>query len=231
VYLIRVAGTLYVVATPIGNLEDISPRALRVLREVRLIVAEDTRTTKKLLSYYKIHTPMMSYHQHSPKTRETKVLQILTTNDVALVSEAGTPTLSDPGGHLVVQAAKKNIPVVPIPGPSAITAALSVSGFSTNSFLFLGFLPARKGKRRKRIEKVVNLPYTLVLFESPHRLVKTLQDLAEILGNRRLIIARELTKLHEEVWSGTLDRAVSRYLKIEPRGEFTLVVEPLNEIR
>lgn len=224
-YLIRVTGALYVVATPIGNLEDISPRALRVLKEVRLIVAEDTRTTKKLLSYYKIHTPVMSYHQHSPKTRETKILQTLITSDVALVSEAGTPTLSDPGGHLVAQATKKNIPVVPIPGPSAITAALSVSGFSASSFLFLGFLPARRGRRRKRIEKIVNLPYTLVLFESPYRLVKTLQDLAEILGDRRLIIARELTKLHEEVWSGNLDRAANRYLKVKPRGEFTIVVE------
>jgi 16S rRNA (cytidine1402-2'-O)-methyltransferase len=217
-------ATLYVVATPIGNLEDISLRALRILKAVKLIVAEDTRTTKKLLSHYKIHTPVMSYYQHSPKAKETKILQTLNTDDVALVSEAGTPVLSDPGGHLVAQAIKKNIPVVPIPGPSAITAALSVSGFSANSFLSLGFLPAKKGRRRKRIEKVANLPYTLVLFESPHRLVKTLQDLAEVLDNRRLIIARELTKLHEEVWSGTLNKAVNRYLKFKPRGEFTIVV-------
>lgn len=224
-YLINVASILYIVATPIGNLGDISPRALRVLQEVSLIVAEDTRTIKKLLSYYKIRTPVVSYHQHSSQARETKILQTLTGANIALVSEAGTPTLSDPGTNLVAQATARNIRVVPIPGPSAIAAALSVSGFSANSFLFLGFLPARKGRRRKRIEKISGLPYTLVLFESPHRLVETLGDLAEILGNRRLIIARELTKLHEEVWRGTLGKAVNHYLQVEPRGEFTIVVE------
>ena len=218
-------GTLYVVATPIGNLEDITLRALRVLREVSLIAAEDTRTTRKLLSHYDIHTPLISYHEHSPPEREAQILEVLEHGDVALVSEAGTPGISDPGVRLIHEAIRRGHRVVPIPGPSAVTAALAVSGLPTVPFLCLGFLPREKAERRELIKTVASLPYTLVIFEAPHRLRKSLADLLDLLGDRRLAIARELTKVHEEVWRGSLDEAVRHFETVQPRGEFTLVIE------
>jgi len=218
-------GTLYVVATPIGNLEDITLRALRVLREVDLIAAEDTRTTRKLLSHYGIHTPLISYHEHSPPEREVQILEALAKGDVALVSEAGTPGISDPGTRLIQEAIRRGHPVVPVPGPSAVTAALAVSGLPTAPFLYLGFLPREREKRRDLLTTVARLPYTLVIFEAPHRLRKSLADLLDLLGDRCLAIARELTKVHEEVWRGSLAEAVRHFEAVQPRGEFTLVVE------
>jgi 16S rRNA (cytidine1402-2'-O)-methyltransferase len=218
-------GTLYVVATPIGNLEDITLRALRVLRAVDLIAAEDTRTTRKLLSHYDIHTPLISYHEHSPPEREAQILEALERGDVALVSEAGTPGISDPGLRLIREAVRRGHRVVPIPGPSAVTAALAVSGLPTTPFLCLGFLPRERNERREHIAAVAQLPYTLVIFEAPHRLRASLSDLLELLGDRQVAIARELTKVHEEVWRGSLAAAVRHFEAVQPRGEFTLVIE------
>jgi 16S rRNA (cytidine1402-2'-O)-methyltransferase len=214
---------LYVVATPIGNLEDISLRALRVLREVKLIAAEDTRKTRRLLVAYGIKTPLTSFHEHSRASRLTHILDMLEGGDVALVSEAGMPGISDPGYELVTAAIGRGLQVVPIPGPSVITAALAVSGLPADRFTYLGFLPVRAGARRRLLEKVANEPAALVIFEAPHRLAASLKDMLAVLGDRRVAVCRELTKLHEEVFRGTISQAVERF--VEPRGEFTLVVE------
>ncbi|MCW5881131.1 MAG: 16S rRNA (cytidine(1402)-2'-O)-methyltransferase [Anaerolineae bacterium] len=217
-------GTLYVVATPIGNLEDMTLRAVRVLREVKLIAAEDTRTTRKLLAHFDIHTPLTSYHEYTEPAKIERLLDRLAEGDMALVSEAGMPGISDPGAPLIQAAIQRGLPVVPVPGASAILAALAVSGLSTESFLYLGFLPRRASDRRARLAQVAQATYTLVLFESPHRLRDTLADLHAVLGERPVALARELTKLHEEVWRGTLAAAIAHYVEVEPRGEFTLVV-------
>ncbi|MGC8825740.1 MAG: 16S rRNA (cytidine(1402)-2'-O)-methyltransferase [Anaerolineae bacterium] len=224
-------GTLYLVATPIGNLEDITLRALRVLKEVPLIAAEDTRTTRKLLARYGISTPLVSFHEHSPPARLAELLQALQQGDVAVVSEAGMPGISDPGYRLVQEALAAGFPVVPIPGPSAVTTALAASGLPADRFLFLGFLPARASARRKALADTAPLPYTLVCFEAPHRLLETLEDALEILGDRRLAIARELTKVHEEFWRGTLGQALEHFRAQAPRGEFTLVIAGAGEER
>ena len=217
-------GTLYVVATPIGNLEDMTLRAVRILREVKLIAAEDTRTTRKLLAHFDIHTPLTSYHEYTEPAKIGRLLDRLAEGDMALVSEAGMPGISDPGAPLIQAAIQRGLPVVPVPGASAILAALAVSGLSTESFLYLGFLPRRASDRRARLAQVAQATYTLVLFESPHRLRDTLADLHTVLGERPVALARELTKLHEEVWRGTLAAAIAHYAEVEPRGEFTLVV-------
>ncbi len=222
-------GTLYVVATPIGNLEDITLRALRVLREVDLIAAEDTRKTLRLLSRYEIRKPMESYHRHSERDKLERMLEILRTQDVALVSEAGMPGVSDPGQQLIAAAIESGIPVVPVPGPSALLTALVVSGLPTDRFLYLGFLPRAKSDRRKLLGSVSPLPYTLVAFEAPHRLRAALVDLRDTLGDRVAAAARELTKLHEEVVRGRLSELVSHFDATAPRGEFTLVVGPPEE--
>jgi len=222
-------GTLYVVATPIGNLEDITLRALRVLREVDLIAAEDTRKTLKLLSRYEIRKPLESYHRHSERSKLERMLEILRTQDVALVSEAGMPGVSDPGQQLIAAAIESGIPVVPVPGPSALLTGLVVSGLPTDRFLYLGFLPRVKSDRRKLLESVSSLPYTLVAFEAPHRLMAALVDLREILGDRVAAAARELTKLHEEVVRGRLSELGAHFDATPPRGEFTLVVGPPEE--
>lgn len=214
---------LYVVATPIGNLEDISLRALRLLGEVKLIAAEDTRTTRRLLTAYNIKTPLTSYHEHSKKARLDYLLGYLETEDVALVSEAGMPGLSDPGYELIVAAIERGITVVPVPGASAVITALVVSGLPTDQFLYLGFLPRRKGPRQRLLSSVAEEPRTIVAFETPHRLGEALGDIQEMLGNRRLSVCCELTKLHEEVFRGRVSEARERFL--EPRGEFSLVVE------
>ena len=224
-------GTLYVVGTPIGNLEDISLRALRILRQVDLIAAEDTRTTRKLLARYGIETPLTSYHEHNKLTKLDYLLKTLREKDVALVSEAGMPGLSDPGYELIRAAIERGIPVVPVPGPSALVTALVVSGLPTDSFVYLGFLPRRREERRRLLESVARERRTLVAFEAPHRLLATLADLKEVLGDRRIAIARELTKVHEEVWRGTTGEALARFEEAPPRGEFTLVIEGAKEAR
>ncbi len=221
--LTRAVGTLYLVSTPIGNLEDITLRALRVLRHVSLIAAEDTRTTRKLLAHYDIHARLISYNEHNRRARTPRLLEALVEGDVALVSEAGTPAISDPGQHLVAAAWEAGARVVPVPGPSALTAALAASGLSTRRFLFLGFLPRQTGPLRRLLRSVGDVAETLVAFEAPHRLRNTLTILQEELGDRRVAICRELTKVHEEVFRGLLSEASEHFA--EPRGEFTLVVE------
>ena len=221
----RPAGTLYVVATPIGNLEDITLRALRVLKEVALIAAEDTRTTRKLLSRYDIHTPLTSYHEHTPPEKEQELLDSLAWQDIALVTEAGMPGISDPGVRLIRAAVDCGYTVVPVPGPSAVTTAVAVSGLPADTFLYLGFFPRDAAERRAVLQAVAPLPHTLVAFESPHRLRAGLTDLARVLGDRQIVICRELTKVFEEVWRGTLSEALRHFETTEPRGEFTLVIE------
>jgi len=215
--------TLYVVATPIGNLEDISLRALRTLREVKLIAAEDTRKTKRLLTVYNIKTPMTSYHEHNKWTKLDYILSYLEGGEVALVSEAGTPGISDPGYELIVAANQRGIPVVPIPGSSVVITALTISGLSTDRFTYLGFLPRRASGRRHLLETLVNEYSTIIVLEAPHRLLATLNDMLLVLGNRRIAVCRELTKIHEEVFRGSVSQAIEHFT--EPKGEFTLVIE------
>lgn len=215
--------TLYVVGTPIGNLEDISLRALRVLREVGLIAAEDTRKTRRLLNAYDIHTTLTSYHEHSKRAKLEQLLDHLEREDVALVSEAGMPGLSDPGYDLVVTAIDRGVLVVPVPGPSAVITALVVSGLPTDQFVYVGFLPRRKGQRQRLIGSMCDESRTIVAFETPHRLSEALADIGEILGDRRVSICRELTKVHEEVFRGRVSQAREHF--VQPRGEFSLVVE------
>lgn len=217
-------GTLYLVATPIGNLEDITLRALRTLREVPLIAAEDTRHARKLLNHYGIETRLVSFHEHSPPGRVAELMEALEQHDVAVISDAGMPGISDPGLVLVREAAARGFRIVPVPGPSAVTAAVAVSGLVEDGFLFLGFLPRRASERRRRLESLAGLPFPLVLYEAPHRLVETLRELEATLGDRPLAICRELTKLHEEVARLTVGEARRRYQAETPRGEFVLVV-------
>jgi 16S rRNA (cytidine1402-2'-O)-methyltransferase len=214
---------LYVVATPIGNLEDVSLRALRILREVRLIAAEDTRKTRRLLNAYNIETPLTSYHEHSKRAKLDYLLGHLEKEDLALVSEAGMPGLSDPGYDLIVTAIDRGISVVPVPGPSAVITALVISGLPTDQFVYVGFLPRRKGQRQRLLSSVSNEPRTIVAFEAPHRLREALTDIEEILGDRRVSVCRELTKVHEEVFRGRVSEAREHFA--QPRGEFSLVIE------
>ena len=216
--------TLYLVGTPIGNMEDITLRALRVLREVELVAAEDTRTTGRLLQHHGIETRLVSYHDFSDETRIEQLLERLVAADVALVSEAGMPGLSDPGYRLVRAALDAGITVTPVPGPSAAVSALISSGLPTDSFLFLGFLPRQQKARRDALSAVATLPYTLVLYEAPHRLLKSLADMQVVLGERPVVVARELTKYYEEIWRGSLDEAIDYFSRDRVRGEITLVV-------
>lgn len=225
----RQVGTLYVVSTPIGNLEDITLRSLRILEEVDWIAAEDTRTTRKLLTRYGIKTPVTSYWEHNKLVKLRYILDTLQHHDVALVSKAGTPGISDPGYELIKTALEEGYRVVPIPGPSALVEALVVSGLPTDSFVYLGFLPRKSGQRTRLLSSLVGETRTLVAFEGPHRLLETLRDIKEILGNRRVAVARELTKLHEEVVRGNTDEITQHFLDSEPRGEVTLVVEGAKE--
>lgn len=215
-------STLFVVATPIGDLRDITMRALEVLRDVRLILSEDTRTTRKLLARYEIATPMLAYQEHNHAERLPRVLRTLETGDVALVSEAGMPAISDPGEALVRAVIEAGHRVSPLPGPSALTASLAVSGMATAPFTFVGFLPRRGAERRKLFGSIFDRPDTIVAFEAPHRLRESLEDALPILGDRQVVVCRELTKLHEEVFRGTLREALDHFA--EPRGEFTLVI-------
>lgn len=217
-------STLYLVSTPIGNLEDFSPRAIRTLKEVELVAAEDTRRTAKLLNHFQINTPSTSYYDHNKGHKTDAILDALSRGDVALVSDAGTPGLNDPGYLLVKAALGAGHLVSPIPGPSAPVAALVVSGLPTDRFLYLGYLPRKQGERQRAIQDVQNLPYTLIFFETPHRLVDSLKDLQNILGDREIAIAGELTKMYEEVFRGTLSSAQRHFQEHPARGEYTLVL-------
>lgn len=223
-------STLFLVATPIGNLEDITLRALRILGEVPLIAAEDTRTIRKLLTHYRIRRPrLLSYTERNRRARTPAILGALDQGDVALVSEAGMPGISDPGVHLVEAAVAAGHRVAPVPGPSAVTAALAASGLSTRQFHYLGFLPRQASRRRRLLREVATLPDTLVAFEAPHRLRATLGDLQELLGDRQVAVCRELTKLHEEVFRDTLSAALTHFR--QPRGEFTLIIAGAEDVK
>jgi len=217
-------GTLYLVGTPIGNLEDISLRALRTLGEVPLVAAEDTRRTGRLLAHYEIRTPLTSYHEHSTLKKLGTLLTHLESGDLALVSDAGMPGLSDPGFELIREAIARGYPIVPIPGPSAIVNALVISGLPTAGFVYLGFLPRHRATRRKLLESVARERRTLVAYESPRRLVETLEDIQSALGERPLAVARELTKLHEQVLRGTPAELLRQFRRQGVKGEITLVV-------
>jgi len=227
-------GTLYVVATPIGNLSDITHRAIKVLTDVAVIACEDTRHTHKLLQHLGIKTKTISYHEHNETQRSKQLIEMLIEGrNVAVVSDAGTPAISDPGFKLVREAIEKNIEVVPIPGPSALLTALVASGLPTDEFFFAGFLPPRSGARQKRLHELASIPGTLVFYEAPHRLGETLKDAHEILGEREAVVARELTKLHEEICRGRLSELARHYeLEEEPRGEIVLLIDRtvLNEV-
>ena len=220
-------GTLYVVATPIGNLDDITLRALRVLGSVDLIAAEDTRHTRKLLTRYDISRPLLSYHDHNKVPQAQRLLGLLQEGRrVALVTDAGTPGIADPAYHLLQVLLPHDIPVVPIPGASAAIAALSVSGLSMNRFVFEGFLPVKSGRRRQRLEALCDEPRTVILYESPHRFIKLLRELVEHFGaERRVVVARELTKHYEEIARGTAAGLLESWQERTVRGEFTVIVD------
>ena len=217
-------GQLFVVGTPIGNLEDVTLRAISTLKSVDIILAEDTRNSKKLLDAHKIETKMISYHEHSNDKEIKKIIDLLLEGkDLALISDAGTPTISDPGYGLIRDCIKHDIVIVPIPGVSAITAAMSVSGLPSDSFTFVGFLPQKKG-RLKKIELLKNIENTVILFESPYRLEKTLNQLLEHLGNRSVVVGRELTKLYEEVIRGNLTDVIKYFSKSKVKGEIVIMI-------
>jgi 16S rRNA (cytidine1402-2'-O)-methyltransferase len=219
-------GTLYVVATPIGNLEDLSPRAARILAEVALIACEDTRHTRKLLEHFGIGTPLVSYHDHNERDRSIELTARLTTGDsIALVSDAGTPLISDPGYRFVDAALQAGIPVVPIPGPAAAITALSASGLPTDAFYFGGFLAPKEGQRRRQLEQAADLPATLIFYEAPHRILEALAEIEALCPHRPVVLARELTKLHEEFLRGSAAE-LHKTLAARPtiKGEFTILL-------
>ncbi len=223
---------LYIVGTPIGNLEDISLRAIRILGAVDLIAAEDTRHTGKLLQHLQITTPQISYHEHNRQQRQGELLRRLQDGQkVALVTDAGMPGISDPGSELVQVCVENGVRVIPIPGATAVITALAAAGLPSNRFIFEGFLPVKAKERQTRLKLLERETRTIILYESPHRLRQTLQDLADLLGqNRQVVLARELTKLHEEFWRGNLEEAINLYQKYrQPQGEYTLVIEGTQE--
>ena len=218
------AGTLFIVATPIGNLEDVTLRALRVLKEADLVACEDTRHTRKLLAHYQISTSTVSYHEHNERERTAELIKKLEAGlNIALVSDAGTPVISDPGFHIVREAIDRRIPVVPIPGPSALITAVSASGLP-GEFAFYGFLPSRRAARRARLEELAEIKSTLVFYEAPHRIKETIADAREAFGNRECVVARELTKLHEEFVRGSLSQL--ELPEGAARGEIVLLIGP-----
>lgn len=221
------AGTLYLIATPIGNLEDITHRAVRLLGEVDVIACEDTRHTRKLLNHYGINTRTISYHEHNERERATELIESLKSGaDVAVVSDAGTPGISDPGFRLARIAIDCEVQVVPVPGASALISALVASGLPTDEFFFGGFLPARSGARRARLAELRSLPATLIFYEGPHRIAATLKDALEMLGERQAVVARELTKMHEEITRGSLSELATRFSTDESaRGEMVLIID------
>ena len=218
-------GVLYIVSTPIGNLEDITLRALRTLKEVNLIAAEDTRHTRRLLAHYEIHTPVTSYFEGNQIQKGEKLVARLRAGEsVALVSDAGTPTISDPGYRLLIQCIEADIPIVPIPGPSACIAAASVAGLPLHNFVFEGFLSPKSGRRKRQLTDLREEKRTLIFYESPHRVISFLQDVLEVFGNRQVSVARELTKKFEEVFRGKVTEAMEKLQETPPRGEFTIVI-------
>lgn len=220
------SGTLYIVGTPIGNLGDFSPRAVEILQSVDFIAAEDTRVTLKLLNHFGIKKPMISYFEHNRFERGEIICQRLENGEnAALVSDAGMPAISDPGELLVKQCAQRDIPVLAVPGPSAVVTALAVSGLPTGRFSFEGFLSTNRKGRSDHLQSLKNDPHTLVFYEAPHKLCRTLSDLYEVFGDRRIALVRELTKIHEEVFRTTLSGAIAHYAENPPRGEFVLVIE------
>jgi len=220
-------GTLYLVATPIGNLADITHRAIQVLKDVDLIACEDTRHTQKLLNHYGINTKTISYHEHNEQQREAQLIELLNHgNNIAVVSDAGTPSISDPGFRLVRTAIEKEVPVVPVPGPSALISALVAAGLPTDEFFFAGFLPSKSNARRARLSELQSTPGTLIFYEAPHRLPATLKDAYEILGEREAVVARELTKMHEEIRRGRLSELAAHYSSEENiRGEIVVLID------
>ena len=220
-------GKLYLVGTPIGNMEDITFRALRTLKEADLIACEDTRRTQQLLNYYSIQTPTISYHEHNELTRAPElIIQLEQGSHIALVSDAGMPVISDPGYRLVHLAVRHNIPVIPVPGASAFLAALAAAGLPVDKFRFLGFLPSRKTARRKALDELKGATKTLVFYEAPHRILETLADVRDVLGDVPLVVAREVTKLHEEFLRGSVSEIVGRLKKRPVKGEITVLVAP-----
>jgi 16S rRNA (cytidine1402-2'-O)-methyltransferase len=217
-------GTLYLVATPIGNLEDMSARAIRILREAVLVAAEDTRHTGKLLNHFEVETKLTSYFEHNKLNKIDFILAKLADGDVAVVSDAGSPAINDPGYELVKAALASGFDVRPIPGPSAPIAALTISGLPTDSFLYLGYLPHKAGDRRKALQQVEPQTHTLIFLESPYRITEALEDILTELGDRRICIAREMTKMFEEYWRGNVSGALEHFKQQPARGEFTLVI-------
>ena len=219
------SGTLYLVSTPIGNLEDITLRALRILKEVDLIAAEDTRQTRRLLTHYDIQTPLTSYFEGNQRVKCGKLIERMKTGErIALVSDAGTPIISDPGYPLLRGCIAAAIPVIPIPGASAVITAASVSGLPLHNFIFEGFLSPKSGKRKRQLEVLVDEERTLIFFESPHRLCRFLEDVLEVMGERDIVVTRELTKRFEEIFRGRVGEALERFRETEPRGEFTVLI-------
>ena len=217
-------GKLYLVATPIGNLEDITYRAVRILKEVDIIVAEDTRQTLKLLNHLDIQKHLISYHRHSDEQKQNSIIdEINEGKNIALVSDAGTPVISDPGEEIVKKALEENIEIVPIPGPCALITALIASGIDAKEFSFFGFLPMNKKLRNKKLDEIKNSKNTVILYEAPHKLISTLKDLNNITKERKLVLARELTKIHEEFISGTAQQLLEKV--IEPKGEYVIIIE------
>lgn len=223
------SGTLYIVGTPIGNLGDISPRAIETLKSVDFIAAEDTRVSLKLLTHFNVKKPLISCHKHNIAARANEITERLLNGDnCAVISDAGMPCVSDPGEELVRMAAENGINVVTVPGPCALISAITVSGFSTSRFSFEGFLSVTSKQRKKHLEEIKAYPYTLIFYEAPHKLKYTLQDLLDILGDRKIALCRELTKLHEEVLRGNISDMISLYEEKQPKGEYVLVVEGYN---
>ena len=217
-------GKLYVVATPIGNLEDITIRALNVLKEVDLIAAEDTRHTLKLLNHYEISKPLISYHRHNEETKKNILIEKITAGEnIALVSDAGTPGICDPGEEVIKEAIENNIEIIPIPGACAFVNALICSGINTKEFTFIGFLPLNKKLRKQKLNEIMETNKTLIMYEAPHKLKTTMQDLKTVLGNRKIVLARELTKIHEEFIRGTVDELLTKVDEL--KGEFVIIIE------
>jgi 16S rRNA (cytidine1402-2'-O)-methyltransferase len=227
----NVSGVLYIVATPIGNLEDITLRAIRILGEVDFIAAEDTRHSLKLLNHLNIKKPLISYHEHNKRSSAVKILQMLKNgNDVALITDAGTPAISDPGEDLVRAAYENSIKVIVVPGSSALIAGLVVSGLSTRRFLFEGFLPTEKKERKNRLAKISNEESSIILYEAPHKLISTLKDIYDTMGDRNISMVRELTKKHEEVVTKRVGELIEMYNEKSPKGEIVLIIEGKQEI-
>lgn len=218
------AGKIYLVATPIGNLEDITLRAIRTLKEADIVIAEDTRQTLKLLNHLEISKPMISFHRHSTEEKLEEIIEkVIDGNNIALVSDAGTPVISDPGEEIVKKAIKENIEIVPIPGPCALIAALIASGIDAKEFIFLGFLPLNKKSRKEKLNEIRSAKKTTILYEAPHKLIQTLKDLEDITNERKIVLAREITKIHEEYISGTAKELLEKVT--EPKGEFVIVID------